>query len=347
MGRTKIAAAGTNNTPSLSALFSEIYTELYVKILVIALICYILYYIVTFIGKTMKGGCKNHCKFLVQEGFTNFDDSKQYFINLSKRCDVVNDNISKLSTGTGELENSFGTLKGDVCYVTNQVDEGLSGNYSSNVPDEEQKYPPEEQKKRAEQRKANSVKYVANLKKTFVEAHGGTPLLECFSGGMSDGENVQLQTIRENLYTKISDTESNLTQFDNSLGSLNKEFSKEKLQQYYTTLNYNDKYIKQMQSAAVKNLEGFEDEVFDFKPVKQNDKKDQSVSLEDRVSAIEEHYNKSSKNYEYLNKTFKKYTNTTKAQTNQLKQAKKIVNDQDEQNKQMKANSGKAVKSGK
>lgn len=279
---------------------------------------------VTYLIQIINGGCNNHCTFLVKEGFSNFDESKQYFDNLTKRCDVINNNILSLSTKIGDLENSFGRLKTDVCYITNQIDEGLAGNYASYIPEEEMQYKPDIQKKRASLRKINSFKQVANLKKTFVEAHDGTPLLECFA----DQQDPRLMQIRDDLNTKISDVQSNLTLFDDSLASLKKEFAKDKLQQYYTTLNYNDKYIKQMQSAAYQNKEGFDTEtdVLDFKPSKAN-VADSKLGPEKRVDILEEHYKKSVKLFDHLNKTFMKYRNTIKVQTEQIKMPKKIVYD--------------------
>jgi hypothetical protein len=352
MAKTRV----NTNVPSL---FSQKYIELYVQILFLAFALYIIYHLVTSISKVMNLGCKNHCKFLVQEGFaTNFDDSKAYFTNLIKKCDAINDNVSTLSTRVGDLEIRFGGLKKDICYVTLQVDESLQGNYASNVPDEELQYSPEEQKKRAEDRKNGAAKYVVNLKKSFVKTHNNVPLLECFEGsGMTDEQEAELKTIRENLSAKIDDTKNNLNVFDSTLVNLQKEFAKDKLTQYYTTLNYNDKYIKQMQSAVAKagkpEEEGFVDnddnaEILDFKPAKKPlEEEDPDMGPEQRVNSLDEHYIKSASMFNSLSKTFIRYNNTMKSQTATLKQAKKVVNDKDEQNRLMNANADKAVKSEK
>lgn len=344
------------------SLFSQDYIELYVQILFFACAIYIIYHLVSSITKIMNKGCANHCKFLVQEGFsTNFDDSKAYFSSLMKTCNTINDNISTLSTRVGDLEIKFGGLKKDICYVTLQVDEGLQGNYTSNVPDEEMEFPPAEQKKRAEERKKGAAKYVVNLKKTFVKTHNKIPLLECFEGsGMTDKQEAELKTIREGLNTKIDEVKNNLNAFDATLVNLQKEFAKDKLKQYYTTLNYNDKYIKQMQSAVAKagkpeeeTVEGFADDddstaILDFKPPKKAlEEDDPDMGPEQRVNALDEHYIKSAAMFNSLAKTFIRYNNTTKSQAATLKQAKKVVNDKDEQNKQINANAGKAVKSEK
>jgi hypothetical protein len=354
MAKTKVNIKAPN-------LLSHDYIDLYVQILFFAFTIYIVYNLVSYITKVMGKGCGNKCRFLVQEGFaTNFDDSKAYFTNLIKKCDRINDSVSALSTKVGDLEIKFGGLKKDICYVTLQVDESLQGNYASNVPDEELQFPPEEQKKRAEERKKGAAKYVINLKKSFVKTHNKVPLLECFEGsGMTDEQEAELKTIRDSLSSKVEEVKGNLSQFDTMLVNVQKEFAKDKLKEYYTTLNYNDKYIKQMQSAVAKagkpeedeTVEGFADNddstaLLDFKPAKTAvDEDDPDMGPEQRVNNLEDHYTKSAAMYNSLAKTFIRYNNTTKSQTETLKQAKKVVNDKDEQMKQMNANSDKAVKS--
>ena len=307
---------------------------------------YLIYHISYVIAMVLGSGCKKHCRFIIQEGF---DDSKAYFNSLMKRCDVVNNSISSLSTKIGDLESNFGTMQKDICYVTLQVDEGLQGNYASNVPDEESTYTPEMQKKRAEERKTNSAKYIVNLKKTFSESRDNVTLLECFSSeetDLSDEQNSQIQTLRDTLTSKITDVDGNLNLFDNSLANLQKEFAKDKLKQYYVTLNYNDKYIKQMVGAAASvGSEGFDNDVLDFKPAKSaNSTDDPSKGYDERVAALEAHHKTSVANFKNLGDTLRKYSNTIKQQTDIVKQMKKVVNDPDEQKRQMEANRSKVVK---
>jgi len=345
------------NLRNAKSIFSTVYFDLYTQILFLTITIYLLYYLIRFIVTTLsRKNCRHGCRYIISEGFaTNFETSKDYFTTLSKKCDVITEKIGSMSGSVDDLQNRLGGLMKDICYVTLQVDEALAGNYASNVPEEEQSYPIEEQKKRADKRKVDSVKYVANLKKSFVETHNNIPLLECFnSSGMTDDETAQLAGMRDNLNAKIDETNSNLDQFDNSMITLQKEFAKERLQRYYTTLNYNDKYIKQMNratAAAQSGEEGFANqddpnEVLDFKPPKkQVDKQDPEANPAKRVNDLEEHYANSEAMFYKLLKTFNTYNNTAKKQTQQLKQAKAIVTDKDEQNRQMNANTSKAVKS--
>jgi hypothetical protein len=301
----------------------------------------------------MKSGCKEHSRFLVQEGFsTNFDDSKKYFNNLLKKCNSINDNITLLSTKTDDLEIKFSGLEKDICYVTKQIDEGLQGNYASNVPEDERLFPLEEQNKRAKERRKNSIKYLTNLKKTFVKTHNNIPLLECFTNsGMTDEQEAELKIIRDNLSERIEEVKANLSQFDQVLLNLQKGFAKNKLQKYYTTLNFNDKYIKQMNRIIANGgEEGYankddDSELLDFRPIKQKFiEYDPETGIEQRINSLEENYNKSASIFNNLSKTFIKYNNTTKLQASILKNAKNIITDKDEQTKKINENIVKAVK---
>lgn len=334
------------NTPGPVNLLSLEYIDLYVKIMVFLAIIYVGYHFFSFIASLIQ--CKKTCRYLVQEGYNNFEDSKAYFSSLIKRCNNINSKLSKISAQVDGLEGVFASLPNDICYVTLQVDESLAGNYASNVPEEEKSYSSDEQKKRADKRKESSGKFVQNLKKTFSQTNNNISILECFE----DSDSAKLQQIRDDLSSKIKDVKSNLLQFDNSISSLQKTFSTEILQKYYVTLKYNDKYIKQLQTA----VEGYED-VFDFKPSASGSDSsgappgtetkagESDDDPEKNVSALETHFANSEKTFTTLYKSLQKYTNTIKKQTEQVKQAKLIVTDEDAQTRQINANAGAATKS--
>lgn len=270
--------------------------------------------------------CNGGCQYIIREGFAS--DSVTYFEALDKRCDEINAKVDNLNS---QLSGSFEDLPKDICYVTQQIDESLAGNYASAVSSEENKYPPEEQKARAAKRKESGQKYVSNLKKSFVETHENTPLLECFADGAA-AEADDLAKQRAALDSKISDTASNLDALDNSIITLQKDLGKAKLQTYYTTLNYNDKYLRKLDAStgsAVQAVEGFasaeepaanSDGTLNFRPVSKSD--DKSASLEDRVTTLESHFGKSKEQFTNLFKTLKLYTNTVKAQTTKVKKYK-------------------------
>jgi len=326
------------------------YVQLFVNILFIVVIGYLLYHVVSYISRLMKSGCGKHGRFIVQEGFaTNFDDSKKYFAGLMEKCTKMDADISTYITRTDTLVGNLDLLQKDICYVTAQIDEGLQGNYASNVPEDEQALPPDEQKKRADARQKNSVKYVASLKANFIKAHDDVPLLECFDGsGMTDAQDADLDTIRNNLNSKIDEVAANLEQFDISLRNLQKIYANDRLKTYYSTLNYNDKYIKQMVAAAANPIEGFASEdsddsesstdaEFNFKPVKQVVRDDDEAGPEQRVSTLTDNFNQSVSVFNSLFKKYTRYNNTVKSQTQALKTSKKLITDTDEQKKQISA----------
>jgi hypothetical protein len=135
--------------------------------------------------------------------------------------------------------------------------------------------------------------------------------------------------------------------------NLQKDFSKGMLERYYTTLNYNDKYIKQMNRAILTSQsgeEGFDNkidsiDVFDFKPLKKVDTSDPDSDPSKRVNDLEENYKNSEAMFFKLLKTYNKYNNTTIKQTQELKQVKMVVIDKDEQNRQIKSNIGNVTNS--
>ena len=317
-----------NNVPI--SIFSPEYFKLYTQILFLTIFLYLLYYFVRLIVYIAYANKCNNCQYIVREGFSATADSVTYFQALDKRCDEINSKVDRLNS---QLTGSFDDLPKDICYVTRQIDESLSGNYAGAVGPEESKYSAEEQKARAATRKEAGQRYVTNQKKAFVESHDAIPLLECFAGAAGDED---LASQRAALDAKISDTASNLDALDNSMIALQKDLGKAKLQTYYTTLNYNDKYLRKLDSStgkAVEAVEGFaadksyidspnsnSDGTLNFKPVSKSD--DKSASLEERVTSLESHYGKSKEQFTKLSKTLNLYKNTVKKQTEKVKKYK-------------------------
>lgn len=316
------AAAKLNNAPI--SIFSPEYFKLYTQILFLTIFLYMLYYFVRLIVHIVYSNkCAGNCQYIIKEGFAS--DSVTYFEALDKRCDAINSKVESLNS---QLIGSFDDLPKDICQVTQQIDEGLAGNYASAVGSEESKYSAEEQKARAAKRKESGQKYVANLKKAFVESHEGTPMLECFADA---GEDLAKQ--RAALDAKISETASNLDALDNSMITLQKDLGKAKLQTYYTTLNYNDKYLRKLDAStgsAIEAIEGFASEptansdgTLNFRPASKSD--DKSASLEDRITRLESHFGKSKDQFTNLFRTLKLYTNTVKAQAEKIKKYKSMA----------------------
>ncbi len=326
--------------------------ELLAKIIIIIIITYVLYYIVLYIYSIFICGCNNHRRVLVQEGFysTNFDTSKAYLESLFLRCDNIQKKIDTLNPKIDDLVYSFTGLHKDICYVTLQIDEGLAGNYASNVPDDEQLYPPDVQKQRQEKRKIDSAKYVANLKNVFIKNHDNTPLLECFkdnNSSMTDEENIQLSSLRDNLNQQINNVESSLSEFELSIQNIQKEPADGQLKMFYNTLKYNDKFLSQTESAVMKHLEGFgTSNVFDFKPKHINkDSANPEVNSEVRINMLEKRLNNAELEFNNINTMLQTYLNTTKAQTDEINAAKSITTDTNAQALLIQSNMSGIVKS--
>ena len=328
------------------------YPNLIVVIIFTLIIFLSIYYILQYIYELLICNCNNHKRTFVQEGFatSDFQNSKAYFASLASRCNKVQTNIDALNPKIDNLSSGFSGLSSNICYVTSQIDESLAGNYTSNVGPDEQAYPLDVQQQRIAQRKINSAKYVTNLKNIFVQNHDNIPLIECFDDGttaMTDDESAQLATIRDDLNQQITDTESNLVQLNASLKSVQDEFSSDKLKTYYTTLQYNDKYLKQLASAIVS--EGFtsgpesdndSNAIFTFKPVAQTSSSLNNPSNDPgiRISNLESNYQTILGLFNNLNAKLTKFVNTTANQKNITVTAKSITTDTNAQNALIKKN---------
>lgn len=315
-----MAVKAVKAVKAVTSIFSPEYFKLYTQILFLTIFLYMLYYFVRLVVHIAYANKCTNCQYIIKEGYAN--DSVTYFQALDKRCDDINAKVDGLNS---QLSGAFDDMPKDICYVTQQIDESLSGNYAGAVGPEERKYSAEDQKARAAKRKEAGQRYVTNLKKAFVESHEGTPLLECFATEAED-----LASQRSALDAKISETASNLDALDNSMIVIQKDLGKAKLQTYYTTLNYNDKYLRKLDSStgsAVNAIEGFStvpnsnsDGTLNFKPVSKSD--DKGASLEERVTALDSHFGKSKDQFTNLIKTLNLYKNTIKKQTEKVKKYK-------------------------
>lgn len=331
--------------------------ELIAKIILILIVVYILYYIVSYIHALLICGCNNHGRFLVQEGFatSDFQSSKEYFDLLSKNCEVIQKKIDSLSPKIDILTNSFNNLSKNICSITLQIDESLAGDYVSNIPNDEQSYTSDVQKEKQAKRKADSTKYVSNLKSIFVKNHDNIPLIECFNDGsdsMTDEETAKLETIRENLNTQIGEAEASMSNFEVAFKNLQKEITKERLDIYYNTLNYNNKYLTQGKLAASNISEGFinpeqdnEEKIFNFKPQPKNTTNSAALEPGFRINKLEERYTYLLNEMYKLDKTMKKYVNTIKLQKDEINSAKAVTTDENLQKKMMQDNIASIVKS--
>lgn len=345
--------ASTANAAAFAAekakLSSEV-AKMGINLLFLLVFILITIKIVNFIKDVMTTGCKHpRCRFLVQEGFeTSADSSAAYFKNLSSQCDKLNNSVSTLISGVENIDMKYIGLKSDICNVTNQVDEGIAGNYASNIPPEEQNFSPSEQTKRAALRKKNAFKYLANTKAMFIKNNNTGNLIECFEDVMTDDQTAEIATIRDNLNDDISNLSENLDQLEGSMAQIQGNYSDDNLQSYFTTLAYNDKYLKIMLSEQekAKNSSSENFETLNFSnPVKKGTANDPTIDPAQRIDELQTRYNNAAAMYSSLMANFDKYNGTVIEQTKTINKAKLVINDKAEQDRQMQENMSKVIKS--
>lgn len=312
-------------------------------LLIIVSVC--LYYIINYIYHLMMDGYTvTRKRYIVNEGFDTgniVDASKSYYNDLLKRCDKLDLKIQNMTDTLNTTNSDFLELKPDICYVTNYIDDTLKKSYETPVPTDTNQ-DPDNLKKLGDIRKKNSDDYIKNLKQSFVQTHENIPLLECFDDGsnsqnsilpnenieLTDEQNKLVENVRAELETRMNQINSDIIIFDKNLEQIQKSISQEILKQYYTTLNYNDKYItaakkqvdkaaefgKQKKAELLNSIgkEGFTDkEVLDFSKSHNgiNDT-DSSIDQAQRIDALEIHCSESESNMKKISKSINQYKNT-------------------------------------
>lgn len=262
--------------------------------LILIIICvYLLFYMVKSIMTVMKYGCGKHRAALMVERFTTDD----YFNKLNKRVIELDKKFDTSITKIENIQENFNNLKKNICFVLTQVDDGLEGNYASNVPDDETALPLEDQRNRAADRKLKAKKYVADLKNKYSEK---TKIIECFD----DNVPASKQTLMDNL--ELLHNKFNF--LTDNLNSLKKNISEEQIAMYNVSLGYNEKYLQKL-AQAVTNKEGF---IVD--PVSQ-------------IEILEADYEPIIFEISEIQKTIDKFTDIIKNQMFAIKQAKGPVTD--------------------
>jgi chromosome segregation ATPase len=268
------------------------------------------------------------------------------------------------------IRSKFSGLQSDICLVTNQIDDGLKGNYASNVPEDEYSLPAAEQKKRQDERRAKSETYIPKLKQSFSEANDGAQLIECFAD-MSDEQYAYLGAKRDELSSAVDATESNFKALLGDFNNLRGEVSDKQIAIFYNTLAYNDKYIKMLVQQMSKSPESFVDfdpskvdvigskegfadsaegEVLDFRVAKsgamgggKKGGRDPTTEPAHRIEVMEAQLVDLEKTLQDLGKAVQVFVNTTKMQSNKLKKTKAITTDANLQKSKLNAQAGKVT----
>jgi hypothetical protein len=344
------------------------------QILWILLAIFLIYHIVIAIMTLLTSGCKKHGPALMIEHFSDYDSSLAYFNGWAARNQAISTRIDNANTMVGAIRSNFSGLQSDICLVTNQIDDGLKGNYASNIPEDEYSLPAAEQKKRQDDRKAKSETYIPKLKQSFSEANDGAQLIECFED-MTDEQYAYLSSKRDELSSAVDTTESNFKALVGDFNNLRGEVSDKQIAIYYNTLAYNDKYIKMLVQQMSKSQESFVDfdhskvdvigskegfansaegEVLDFRVAKSGvmggsggkkggGGRDPTTEPAHRIEVMEAQLVDVEKTLEDLGKAVQVFVNTTKMQSNKLKKTKAITTDTNMQKSKLNAQAGKVT----
>jgi hypothetical protein len=331
------------------------YAILFVKILGVLLAIGIIYGIVNYIIQLLNGGCQvPRERYIIAEGF---DGSKNYFNGLLLRCDTVDSRIKTLNDELNTMNSEYGDLSPNVCYVFNQINSTLQKNYEADVQ-VNSKNTQEEIDAMAAKRKTTSANYITNLKKSFVDSHGGTPLLECFDdgsnsqnsllppekSGLSDIEQIELEALKATIEKRINAINANLNIFDSNLITSQNAITSDILKKHYQTLNFNDTYINQIKgqvnqgiqdgkvaaATTLAKLPGALDSVENFAGTLDFSNTGTGTnSSEDpaqRLTALEQHCVASEKNLHAVSDMVAQYTNTAAQQKTDVDQFNTTVN---------------------
>jgi len=326
---------------------------------ILAFIIFIcLYFMIKYIHNTITNNPCNvsRKRYIVSEGFDTSDDYKAYYSDLDKRCDILD---KKIQTMTDTLESTnfdYNHLKHDICYVTNTIDEITTQNYEISVSNETD---PEKLKKMKDEQKKKAENYIATTKKSYIQTHDNIPLVECFDDDLNsqnsllpdenleltDEQNIELKNFKIELEKKINEINSNLSVFDNNLVNIQKNISNDILKQYYTTLNYNDKYISNIKKTVPKikksvdeqksflqinKIEGFLDsDVLTFPKIKKGlYDTDESIDQGERISTLEIHCYESEKKLNTIYKTINQYKQTALQQRTDIEKLKNVTTEE-------------------
>jgi len=280
----------------------------YFTIIYIVLSIVAIYYVFTGIASVISVRCGAYMP-AYREGFVtpDADDvtlTKAFYTSLKKRAAAVNKRVDAGSALYEIIRARESDLDSDMCDVMRQIDDGVLQNYASNVPEGEYDMPADVQKERAAARKKRAEVYVQNQHKKFSEANDNTPLLECF--------NNETDAMLDDVMDTIGSTDENLTTLEKNLDSLRKELSGKKLDKYFVTLKYNEKYIKDFVRSMNATREGFADAAAPT-PGAMVDK------LEERIGVVEAGITE-------LDTSTQQLAGATKLQSTQLKQTKAVAN---------------------
>lgn len=288
--------------------------ELVYKVIYIVLCTVLLYYMLTTIMNVITGQCKRYVEGFDDDEMKEEGMTQAYYTSLHSRVKALTKRADTATQKAEALQDMFGNLHGNICDVSNQINDGISQNYSSNVSEDEYSLPADVQKKRADARKKKSIAYVDSLRAKFSAQHDNTPLIECFE-----------DPVRDSIVEEVNEVDSAVATLDATMKQLQNEISEKQIAIYYTTLAYNDKYLKEMVKEMIKNTEGYED-VLNFKTPVQAATGNPSDEPGARLSKLEIRIDEIERNLVIIEKVVTSFMNTAKLQKEQIKKTKSTSN---------------------
>jgi len=218
------------------------------QVLLIIICVYLLVYLVKTIMGVLLHGCNKHIPALMVERFASETDSSvEYFERLNARVKTLDVKFDKSIMQIDSIKDKFIELKKDICFVLTQIDDGLEGDYASNVPDDEGSLPAPIQASRAADRKVKAKLYVSQLKKSYFK---DTPVIECFS------TNNDVSLSKQRLMDNLQDLQGKFQNLNSELTSLKTTISDAQIAIYQVSLGYNEKYLTKLLQIVTKS-EGF------------------------------------------------------------------------------------------
>lgn len=308
------------------------------QIVYIVLASYLLYWLISWIIWLLSYGCGKHRPALMLERFSSDgDSSKKYFKDMSLKVGELTKQLERVRSVIGEIKERNSGLHEEICYITDQIDESIKGNYVGNVSEEEYKRPADQQAKRKEARAQKADVYIKEGKKRFSASYENTPLIECFDA-ITDAEQPELEEAKQQLMDEINELESSVTQAADEFKIVRGNLSEKQIAVYYASLAYNDKNIKDLLKTMQKVNEGFasaeQEEVLDFTPPKMPST-DMNREPHIRIPKLAERLEKLEMEVAIVNKAIRVFTNTANQQKKTLKQIKLVANDEGEQKRRL------------
>jgi hypothetical protein len=314
----------------------------YFSVVYILLIAFAAYLLISQITSLLVYGCGRHRPGLVLERFSSDGDSaKRYFDSSSKTIEAYNTRLTAVNAAIAAARDLYDGMHNDICSVMTQVDDGLTGNYVGNVPEEEYRLPAEQQASRKAKRQAGAAAHLADLKKRFSAGYDNAPLVECFDA-ISPDEQESLEGLRTGILSGLNELESSMGAAEKAFATLRADVDDRQLATYYTSLAFTDKNITNMLKVQASATEGFDDggPVLTFTPPKPP-VSDPTAEPHVRLPKIAERLAVLERDVKNLVSGLQIMANTIALQNKTLKKSKRIINDTDEQKRRLDAQAAK------